>query len=295
MQHILDPEAVALNAPAFDKDLAPRFLGPLYDGGVVYRSYQVRSTETDRCDRLQPEVLFGFLQEMAYDGSEVICPSQAEIDASGVCWILSRFTVRMDRLPVWRENIHLKTWLRSVDGVFFNRDFYLADDEGRIWGAATSSWFLASIQGHKPQRPSVLGDGLRLERVTGMEAAGLPKAPRFRLDKLLAGSEPSFHHSVVFTDLDRNGHVNNTRYIAIAMNAMVEAGLDPAVFLVGFDVNYVSEALPHGKIAVYVHFLDCFPLKEGGIQDACHVAVEGRNEEEAVIFSLLMQYLPPLP
>lgn len=262
---------------------------PVVAGGSVLRYFPVSSTDTDVCDRMKPNVIFMRLQELAYDGVEAVGAPQQMIDRMNLCWMLSRVSLRMARMPVWRDWVGVETWLRAVEGVFFNRDFMLYDANGAVIGAAATSWFLASVLDHHPIRPGELMDRYPVEMGRPEPALRTGNAIRFKLKPHLAGCEPLLSRTVFYNDLDRNGHVNNTRYVAFAVDAAMAFGLPQDALICGVDMHYVSEVRCGESLDLYVCEPAAFPMPDGRIPDCRTLAVEGRHPGAGVVFSAVLQ------
>lgn len=262
---------------------------PAVVGGSVLRYFPVCSTDTDVCDRMKPDVIFMRLQELAYDGVEAVGAPQQLIDGMNICWMLSRVSLRMTRLPVWRDWVGVETWLRAVDGVFFNRDFMLYDAEGAPIGAAATAWFLASALNHHPVRPGELTDRYPVTLGRPEPALRTGNAIRFKLRPHLAGCAPLLSRTVFYNDLDRNGHVNNTRYVAFAVDAAMAFGLPQDARICGVDLHFVSEVKCGDSMALYVCEPAVFPMPDGRIPDCRALAVEGRHPGGGVVFSAVLQ------
>ena len=71
----------------------------------------VQGTETDYRDRLQLAALFSFMQEAAFQDAEHYGAGASALDPLGVCWLLSRVSVRLSDQPVWCDKLTVETWV----------------------------------------------------------------------------------------------------------------------------------------------------------------------------------------
>ncbi len=190
------------------------------EGTHVSRYYQLRSTDTDARDRMTLETLFALLQELAYDSIEHLGIPQQQVDEKGICWMLARLSLSIEKWPKWRDPVGIETWIRQVDGLYFHRDFLVYDAAGQVIARALSAWFLADRQSHKPLRcDALVAEPSALLGCSLPAIAHLKRAKRMRYQRLsLAGIETT-QRLIRYSDIDRNGHLNNTKYIAIAMDA----------------------------------------------------------------------------
>jgi UMF1 family MFS transporter len=136
-------------------------------------SFPVRSSDTDAHSQLHLSALFTCMQEAAYLHLEQLDDLFGDFDELGLCWLLSRVSVRLDALPVWPETLVVETRHRGLRRLTFVRDFTFRSSDGRLLGQAVSEWLVADQMEHRPQRP----DPAWLKTMPS-EAENLPSCPR---------------------------------------------------------------------------------------------------------------------
>lgn len=230
---------------------------PLPDQTASY-DFRISGTDTDYHDRLHLFALFSYMQEAAYFHAEQLQIGAGMLDQQDLCWILLRTAVKLERLPRWGSTVRLKTWQRGVDKLVFLRDFLLCDEFEQPFGIASTEWLIASSVSHRPQRP---------ERVLPPDL--LPrlkppvfdlKAARLRSKITLPPDQPVFSRHADFSDIDRNHHVNNTRYVAWIMDALAAFLLKRNSYQAGqlrvlpgsLNIQFSSEVVLGQKIFFYV-------------------------------------------
>lgn len=186
--------------------------------------FSIRATDTDDQDRLHLFALFSYMQESAYLGFDAHGHGQAYFDANGYCWLLTRISVALERLPRWGEILTVDTWHQGPRRLVFVRNFRFYDGLGTLLGTASSEWLIARQGSHRPLRPDhvwpqgSIGD--RIGETVPVECLKLePRRP--------LPDRPILVKYADFSDIDRNHHVNNTRYVAWCVDA-VHAALYPA-------------------------------------------------------------------
>lgn len=221
--------------------------------------FAIRGTDTDDQDRLHLFALFSCMQESAYLNFDAANNGQAFFDSNGYCWLLTRISVELDRpLPRWREILTVDTWQQGPRRLVFVRNFRFFNERGDVLGTASSEWVIARQGSHRPLRPDhVWPDGCfgdRLGETVPIEC------PRLAPPQQLA-DRPILVKYADFSDIDRNHHVNNTRYVAWCIDA-VHAAIGPAAdsgLIRRFDINYVSEIRMGAKVNLF-----CQPGDEPG-------------------------------
>lgn len=232
--------------------------------------YRVRGTETDWSDRLQLSALFSLMQESAVFNAEEHGWGADTLDPLNICWVLMRVSVRLRRFPRWRDILHVHTWPRDLDRLIFLRDFRFSLSEGEGTdveiGGATTSWVLVDRDTHRPKRPDAIpydsADTQPGSLALGFSAEAIAPFPG------LCDGPPAIVKYADACDIDRNLHVNNTRYVAWSVDAVNRLSPDRPV-LSGIDIHYLSEVKFGDKILLHA----CAEAGETGMR----FLVEGRE------------------
>jgi medium-chain acyl-[acyl-carrier-protein] hydrolase len=215
--------------------------------------YPIRGTEADWSGRLQLPSLFSLMQESAVFNAEDHGWGAETLDPLGISWVLLRVSVRMDAFPRWRDVLCVETWPRSQDRMLFHRDFrfHLPGGEGgqTPLGGATTSWVLVDSASHRPRRPTSIPYD-RASSEPDRHALGFD-APAIAPVAGLCDGPPAIVKYADACDIDRNLHVNNTRYVAWCVDAVNRSAIDYAA-ITGIDINYLSEVKFGQKVQIFV-------------------------------------------
>ena len=123
-----------------------------------------------------------------------------------VFWAVIRFRIIVNRTPKWNEKIRIVTWGKPVERIVHPRDFEVYDEEGNKIIIATSAWLILDVNTFKPREVHFEGeDEVRVNEHAIRES--IPRTPR------IEPVNKSRIKQVLFSDLDMNRHVNNTRYL----------------------------------------------------------------------------------
>jgi medium-chain acyl-[acyl-carrier-protein] hydrolase len=248
-------------------------------------SFLVRATDADWQDQLNPAALFSMIQEAAYRNAEALGMGASRLDQEGLCWILMRFSIRLDHLPRWNDTVTIDTWHRGTSKLVFLRDFEFYSRQGRIFGAATSEWLVADQRTHRPQRPQQVFPGIGAQ--TGARAALSGEPGRLQPLPEESFSQPCLTVHANFSDIDRNGHVNSARYAAWCLDAVVAslgAGL-PRIRISSIDIQYVNEVFYGTTISCYCRHAP--PGDGSGSSRSCQVEAR-RDGDGARVFRALV-------
>ena len=248
---------------------------------VHISSYRIRGTETDPDGLLSPAILFSMMQETAsYSAAALGLPAEV-MDERGLCWMLSRVSLQMQEWPQWGDVIQIASWPRQIDRLYYRREYLLATADHQPLGSATSDWFLADVVSRRAQRPSVMEDlNANFTQVT--ERAGADDALKIR-----AGQVGELLRDVIYetrwSDLDRNGHVNNTHYVTWGYNALRELDLvrKPPTEI---HINFQQELRAGQTVQVQV-YEDSKQIDE--TTETKHYLLQGLHDESVCFRSIM--------
>jgi len=214
------------------------------------REFTIASYQADVTARIKPSAILEIMQEMAGAHAELLDVGRSRLLPMNLAWVLTRVEVRMERYPLSGETITVEAFPMPNRRVFFPRYFIFRDAQGKQIGCAGSMWVVldittrkmangAEIAGYLPNNSDLtapMGMPATVEEIVG-EGSEMTRIP-------------------VYTDLDMNGHVNNTRYLDWCCNALgIETMRDNA--MKNFAVNYNQEILPGQEVRTVLH-------REGG-------------------------------
>ncbi len=178
--------------------------------------FPVSIAEADCTGRVKPVILLNYMQDVA-DKSINKCNANLgyeDIVKKGLGWFLIRYRVEFDSDLKNIEELKVQTENRGAQRLNAYRDFEVFDNiSGKRILRATTSWMLVDIESKSlvnisKDYPKLINfekreDDLILQKLKSPETIN---------------SEKIF--SVRFDDLDVNNHVNNTVYVAWALEAL---------------------------------------------------------------------------
>jgi acyl-ACP thioesterase len=223
---------------------------------IWHESFSLRFGAVDRSDRLTLASTFDFFQEAAISHAESLGVGREAMARTGQGWILSRISVFLERRPRFGETITVRTWPRGWDRLFAIRDYDIRDASDTPIVRGRSSWLILDIEKRRPLRPRAVMDTLPLnEGIDALPGGGGGLESRENL--VMAGERRA-----VYSDIDYNGHVNNTRYIQWIQDITEPEILDRAR-QIRFDINYLSEVKP-GEVTALLTAPLKVPIGGGG-------------------------------
>ncbi|MDR2402881.1 MAG: acyl-ACP thioesterase [Spirochaetaceae bacterium] len=204
---------------------------------IWHETFTLRFGAVDRSDQLTLASTFDFFQEAAISHAESLGVGREAMARTGQGWILSRISVFLERRPRFGETITVRTWPRGWDRLLAIRDYDIRDASDTPIVRGRSSWIILDIEKRRPLRPQAMMDTLPLnDGINALPGGGGGLETRENLVRV-------GERRALYSDIDYNGHVNNTRYIQWIQDITEPELLDKAR-QIRFDINYLSEVKP---------------------------------------------------
>ena len=183
------------------------------------------------------------MQEAAGAHSLLLGCGRQELLRRNIVWVLSRSELHMVRYPHIGEKITLHTFPMPNRVYFFPRYYVFTDERGEMVGKAGTLWLLLDTKTRKMLPPGDIGRLIPDNRDLTVPM-NLPATVG-----ALQGDEFVTEYTPLYTDLDVNGHVNNTRYADWLCNIL---GIDQMTRSEPETVilNYNHEILPGQRVTL---------------------------------------------
>lgn len=173
--------------------------------GGLEKQYAIYGTMTDCCGNLKLSSLLYFAQDTAEAHCKELALDWDTMVQKQMFWAVIRHRVQITRLPREGEKIRVQTWPMPTTRVAFPRSTVAYDERGRELFRAMSIWVLMDTNTRGMILPAKSGI-----MVPGVTFGNELPAPRSLAPQGLSSRDT---RQVRFLDLDRNGHMNNTRYL----------------------------------------------------------------------------------
>ena len=232
---------------------------------IYEKSMSLRVSECGFNGLWRPGALLTEMQEAAGEHCTAMKCGRETLIGQGLVWVVARIGLQVIRYPSFGETLRIRTFHRPVRHRFFPRFFTVHDAQDRLICQASSLWLLMDLETRQSvnanRLPNTMPDNSGLPEPMPMPGAILqPDAP-----------ETVIPYQPVYTDLDVNGHVNNTKYIDWLCNALgpeIMAEHPPETLTIHYD----SEIRPEQQIELR--------LQRDGLQYRMAGLHEGRTAFE---------------
>ena len=201
---------------------------------IYCKKMQIPNVAADCFGRMKASWLLACVQEVAGEHSQALGASNGEYNGRRLFWAVTRHRVQIKRLPRAKETITIKTWPCPTTRVAYPRATAAYDEGGNELFRAMSLWVLMDADSRAMVLPGK--SGVNVEGITLGDELDAP------VSLAPAGGEQEEKRQVRFTDLDVNGHMNNTQYLNWVED-LLPAAYHKDHIAKGFTVCYLNEAL----------------------------------------------------
>lgn len=202
--------------------------------------------DVNSCDalgRIKPSAYFDIFQNAASLHADKLGVGYDELIKRDIVWMLVRCRYDVIKDPVFEQEAAIKTYPLPPRGIEFDREYLITDLSGGTLVSGVSKWCLCNYK----TRKLVACRDVKYNNAEYVENRqyenGLKKISDFPADDF-----KTFVSRTYFTDLDHNGHVNNTRYLDFILNAVYEEVTKDIKYL---EIDYISEMVCGEEFTIY--------------------------------------------
>ena len=240
---------------------------------LFVQNFEITDNMVDCYGRLRTSMILFFAQEIAGQHCNLLQVDYSTLEKKRMFWAVTRHRVQVTRLPHRQEKLRIETWPMPTTRVAYPRSMVAYDENGNECFRSISLWVLMDLDSRSMILPGKSGID-----VNGILRGNELASPLGLVAKEMVNSRS---RSVCFTDLDRNGHMNNTRYLDW-VDDLLPSAFHQNHTIREFTVCYLSEAREGDKLNMQWDFLE-----EGLVQVDGH---RNQGEQNQRVFSAKFLY-----
>ena len=207
----------------------------------------VTSSECDRFQRLRLSALFSVLQEVSITDVELTGLTRAKTLDRGFLWVISRMKLEMNRPISYGETITVSTSPGERMHMVFPRYYTITDAEGEVVLRGSALWTLINVNTREAINPEK----------ENIEIPGIEEEDRIDLPmglKKISSDNPASIRQALYSHIDLNGHMNNTRYLDW-IDDLFDMHFHEVTAIDQFQINYIQEVEYGDKVELcYEYF-----------------------------------------
>ena len=214
---------------------------------IYSQKFTVSHIHVDRFGRLTPAAILYFGQEAAGEHCTLLQVDHDTLSHRHLFWAVTRNRVQITRLPQLGETITVETWPMPTTRVAYPRSIVAYDEQGKELFRSISLWVLMDSKTR----------GMLLPGKSGITVTGTLTGTELTAPHAIATRpmENTVTRTVGYTLLDRNGHMNNTRYMDW-VDDLLESDFHRDHPVQEFTVCYMNEAREGDQVSLSYELTD---------------------------------------
>lgn len=197
----------------------------------------IRYSECGEDNKIKLSSIINYFQDCTTENSERLGVGHAYLKEHKRAWILNSWQVFIRRRPEVGEEITVTTWATGFKGVLGPRDFLMKTAEGEELIGAHSLWVYIDTETGKPVKPTEEEIAV-YEVEEPLPITSFSRKINFPERATYVDTFPVYKYHI-----DTNYHVNNSKYIELACEALPE------------DFSVTALRVEYKKAAVYKDIL----------------------------------------
>lgn len=243
---------------------------------IYKKEFTIQHIHLDGLGRVKPSVMLHFVMRTVSAQCTHMGVSWDDIRPLGLIWVVGRSRLLVKRSPVLNEHIIVETWPMPATRSAFPRAAVVRNDKGEELYRCVTLWALVNIETRKLVLPK--GSGVNVPgHISGDE---LPIPNSFASISMGELSE----RKVCFSELDLNGHMNNTKYLDWVADLLPSTFHKDHTFR-DVTVCYLSEALEGQTVTLSLNHLEDGSLQVDGFRPDTDV-----TEKKNRVFSVKVEF-----
>ena len=211
---------------------------------ITTYKYRIEPQDVDFTLRASAASIINYMLNVAGIDADSKGFGVASLQGNKYTWVLSRLAVDIERQAEQYSNVEIDTWVNECNRLSSTRNFRMRQSD-ELLAAAVSQWCVLDMESRQVVDLSIMKE--RHDQIM-VDAPSPTSAPaRLRPAEYTASSQ----HTVSYSDIDFNRHMNTLRYVDMIFDAI---SLDAIENNRGMrlDFNFIAEAR-YGEVLTISH------------------------------------------
>jgi len=205
---------------------------------MIYKAKRpVTFNDIDATGNIKLSSVLKYMAEASWENAENLGSGFDFVLKHGLTFIIQRIGIRIFKTPKLGDELTIRTWPAQMTRSAFKRNGDITDAGGNKLIEWESLWVLIDINERRIKRPSALPFEFPTYGQQGVE---------IEANKIILPAKITqigeFSHTVKFSELDMNAHMNNTIYGDLIMNILSTYDAPPTSNWSEIQFSYTNEA-----------------------------------------------------
>lgn len=208
---------------------------------IFTKEFNLRTSDFTCNKNIQPSSVLDLFQTVAGEHATMLGCGFEDLIKQGLLWVVVKTKYEVIKQPEFYSTIRVKTWPLPPSKISFQREYLIESESGEPLIKGTSDWVVIDSVNRKLAF-----------------AKDIYPEMDFCNEKLFGGRTPKIHdfepvnteYTVTpkFSQVDRNSHVNNTKYLNYALDS-TDISMDEEILSV--QIEFRHEVLKDTELKVY--------------------------------------------
>ena len=201
---------------------------------ITSYKYRIEPQDVDFTLRASAASIISYMLNVAGTDADSKGFGVASLQDNKYTWVLSRLGVEIYRQAEQYSNIVIDTWVNEFNRLSSTRNFRMCEGD-EVLASGVSQWCVLDMESRQVVDLSIMKESH--DKFMVDEPSPISAPARLRPAEYTAQSE----HTVAYSDIDFNRHMNTLRYIDMVFDAI---SLDAIENNCGMriDFNFIAEA-----------------------------------------------------
>ena len=211
---------------------------------ITSYKYRIEPQDVDFTLRASAASIISYMLNVAGTDADSKGFGVASLQDNKYTWVLSRLGIEIERQAEQYSNIEIDTWVNEFNRLSSTRNFCMRQGD-EVLAAGVSQWCVLDMESRQVVDLSIMKE--RHDKVMVDAPSPISAPARLRPAEYTASSQ----HTVAYSDIDFNRHMNTLRYVDIIFDSI---SLDAIENNRGMrlDFNFIAEAR-YGEVLTIAH------------------------------------------
>lgn len=196
--------------------------------------YVIASSDVDFNQNLKLSSLLRIYQDIGMVHADMLGLGKDKMLDKGLIWIISRMSTVVTRMPKYTEKVIIETAPGTPMRVIMPRFYRVLDENRNELIRSVGLWSVVDYNTRSLVDPASHNIGFEEKDIENLE-----NTPAVAVKKL--SYTECATKKVEYSDLDLNGHMNNTKYSDVIMNVLNNTGIKNYQ-IKEYNISYFKEA-----------------------------------------------------
>ena len=166
-------------------------------------------------------------------------------DQYNICWMYTKYLLVLNREVNFDNTVDVETWIEKEKTTAVIRQAMEITQNGEFIAKGRLESCLVDMASRRLTKPAMIEFPMDV-----FEERHVDLRPFMKLPKTSEGMEYIFTHCVRYSDLDRNNHMTNLKYVPLLMDAF-ESDFYDTNTLCEMEIHYLSQCFYREEVDIF--------------------------------------------